>query len=100
MNHQLKSLSDSHLMTSTVTVLTTLRRVDLGLLEHLGEIECRELHLKSGYSSLFKMCTDKFRLSEASAYRRVAAARLIQKFPMVKVQLLSGDVSMCTLAMV
>ena len=100
MNHQLKLLSDSHLMNSTVTVLTTLRRVDLTLLEHLGEIESRELHLKSGYSSLFKMCTEKFRLSEATAYRRVAAARLIQKFPMVKVQFLSGDVSMCTLAMV
>ena len=100
MNHQLKSLSDSHLMNATETVLTTLRRVDLALLEHLAEIEIRELHLKSGYSSMFKMCTDKFRLSEASAYRRVAAARLIRKFPMVKVQFLSGDVSMCTLAMV
>ena len=100
MNHGLKSLSDSRLLDSTVTVLTTLRRVDLALLEHLGEIEKRELHLKSGYSSLFKMCTDKFRLSEASAYRRVAAARLIRKFPMLKVQFLSGDVSMCTLAMV
>lgn len=55
MNHQLRLLSDSHLMNSTVTVLTTLRRVDLALLEHLGEIESRELHLKSGYSSLFKM---------------------------------------------
>ena len=100
MNHHLKSLSDSHLMNSAETVLTTLRRVDLALLEHLGEIERRELHLKSGYSSLFKMCTDKFRLSEASAYRRVAATRLLQKFPSVKVQFLSGDVSMCTLAMV
>ena len=100
MNQKLKSLSDSHLMNSTVTVLTTLRRVDLALLEHLGEIESRELHLKSGYNSLFKMCTEKFRLSEASAYRRVSAARLIQKFSMVKVQFLSGDVSMCTLAMV
>ena len=100
MNHHLKSLSDSHLINSAETVLTTLRRVDLALLEHFGEIEMRELHLKCGYTSLFKMCTDKFRLSEASAYRRVAAARLIQKFPSVKVQFLSGEVSMCTLAMV
>ena len=100
MNQRIESLSDSHLMNSAETVLTTLRRVDLALLEHLAEIEGRELHLKSGYSSLYKMCTDKFRLSEASAYRRVAAARLIQKFPSVKVQFLSGDVSMCTLAMV
>ena len=100
MNHHLKSLSDNHLMNSAKTVLTTLRRVDLALLEHLGEIESRELHLKCGYTSLFKMCTDKFRLSEASAYRRVAAARLIRKYPLVKVQFLSGDVSMCTLAMV
>ena len=100
MNHNLETLSDNHLMRSAETVLTTLRRVDLALLEHLGEIERRELHLKAGFSSMFRMCTDKFRLSEASAYRRVAAARLIQKFPSVKVQFLSGDVSMCILAMV
>ena len=100
MTHTLNSLNDSHLMDSTQTVLTTLRRVDLTLLEHLDEIESRELHLKSGYSSMFKLCTDKFRLSEASAYRRVAAARLMAKFPSVKVQFLSGAVSMCTLAMV
>ena len=100
MDQQIKPMSDSTLMDSTVKVLTTLRRVDLALLEHLAEIEIRELHLKLGYSSLFRMCTDKFRLSEASAYRRVAAARLIRKYPSVKVQFLSGDVSMCTLAMV
>ena len=100
MNYHLHSLSDNHLINSAQTVLRTLRRVDLALLEHLAEIERRELHLKSGYSSLFKMCIEKFRLSEASAYRRVAAARLIRKFPLVKVQFLSGEVSMCTLAMV
>ena len=96
----LKTLSNCNLMDSTEKVLTTMRRVDVALLEHLAEIERRELHLQSGYSSLFKMCTDKFRLSEASAYRRVAAARLVRKYPLVKVQLLNGEVSMCTLAMV
>ena len=96
----LKTMNDRHLMVSAEKVLTTMRRVDVALLEHLAEIEMRELHLQSGYSSLFKMCTEKFRLSEASAYRRVAAARLVRKYPLVKVQLLSGEVSMCTLAMV
>ena len=100
MNQTLRPMNDSTLVDSTLKVLTTLRRVDLALLEHLSEIEARELHLKLGYSSLFKMCTDKFRLSEASAYRRVAASRLIRKYPSVKMQLVAGDVSMCTLAMV
>ena len=96
----LKTLNDTHLIDSTEKVVTTLRRVDLALLEHLAEIEARELHLKSGYSSLFKMCTEKFRLSEASAYRRVAASRLLRKYPLVKAHLAAGDVSMCTLAAV
>ena len=47
-------------------LLATARAVDLAMLEHLGEIESLELHLKSGYNSLFKMCTEKFRLSEAA----------------------------------
>ena len=100
MSEPLKTLSDSPLLTSTAQVVSTLRRIDLILLEHLAEIEVRELHLKAGYSSLFKMCTDKFRLSEASAYRRVAASRLIQRYPSAKAQLLAGEVSMCTLATV
>ena len=100
MTESFKALSDNQLIDSAEKVVTTLRRVDVSLLEHLAEIEGRELHLRDGYSSLFKMCTEKFRLSEASAYRRVAAARLLRQFPSVKVQLLSGEVTMCTLALV
>ena len=56
MIYPFKNLTDSQLLHSTEAVLTSLRRVDVSLLEHLGEIEVRELHLKDGYSSLFKMC--------------------------------------------
>jgi hypothetical protein len=44
------------------------------------KVEDRRLHLALGYSSLFTYCTARLRLSEASAYSRITAARLARRF--------------------
>src|SRR5450755_3367713 len=51
------------------------------LLAHLAELEERRLHLQLGFPSLFAYCVEAVGLSEGSAGRRVAAARVCRRFP-------------------
>ena len=49
------------------------------VLAHLAELEERRLHLQLGFPSLFAYCVEALRLSEGSAGRRVAAARVCRR---------------------
>src|SRR5450631_912352 len=51
------------------------------VLAHLAELEERRLHLQLGFPSLFAYCVQALGLSEGSAGRRVAAARVCRRFP-------------------
>src|SRR5688572_24299985 len=53
------------------------------VLAHLAEVEARELHLSAGCSSMFVYCTSVLGLAEGSAYRRITAARVARRFPMI-----------------
>src|SRR5450432_747841 len=50
------------------------------VLAHLAELEVRRLHLQLGFRSLFAYCVEALGLSEGSAGRRVAAARVCRRF--------------------
>jgi hypothetical protein len=65
---------------------------------HLAEFDQRRLYLQEGCSSLYTWLTDRLRLSNASAYRRVTAARLQQRMPVVAAYLRDGRVTLTKLA--
>src|SRR5262249_22019116 len=52
------------------------------------------------YSSLFSLLTERLNLSNASAYRRITAARLVSRIPCVLPHLQSGRVSLTKLCLV
>ena len=70
------------------------------MLEHLIEVERRELFLVEGYGSLFAYCTKKFRYSEPAANRRICSARALAKFPELRCLLIEGELSLTTLSLV
>lgn len=78
---QLSELSDSDLLASTRKLVGRSNRLLAALLLHLGEVEARGLHRIRACSSLYTYCIYELRLSEDEAFRRVAAARLVQRFP-------------------
>jgi hypothetical protein len=49
----------------------------------LIEVEDRRLHLQLACPSLFDFCTRRLGMSESEAFRRIAAARLANRFPQV-----------------
>ena len=51
------------------------------LLSHLGEVDKRRLYLGEACSSMFSYCVEVLHFSEASAFKRIAAARAARQFP-------------------
>jgi hypothetical protein len=58
-------------------------RVLATLLAHLAEVETRGVHRIRACSSLYTYCIYELRFSEDEAARRVSAARLVKRFPVV-----------------
>src|SRR5450432_1429416 len=66
-------------------------------LAHLAELEERRLHLQLGFPSLFAYCVEAVGLSEGSAGRRVAAARVCRRFPEAFEHVARGDLHLSAL---
>jgi 5-methylcytosine-specific restriction endonuclease McrA len=92
--------SDRELLCDVATLVGSHRELTAKLVAHLAEIEERGLELLSGYSSMFDFCQKKLGMSEAEAFRRILAARLSRRFPLVLPLLASGSVTLSTLELV
>jgi len=79
----LKTLSDKELLIRVSKLVKQEHHLTLEILPHLLEVEKRDLHLKAGYSSLYKYCVDSLGFSESTAVRRIRAARCARQFPEV-----------------
>ncbi len=74
---------DQALIARLIEALGNERRCQRAFLEALAEVDERKLHLQLGYQSLFAYCTRGLGLSEASAAKRIAVARLGVRYPWV-----------------
>lgn len=89
--------SDDELLYAARRLIGAERKLAAKLVTYLAEIEGRRLHLVAGYASMFDFCTRGLGLSENEAFRRIAAARLGRRFPVVHLLLASGAVHLTTL---
>ena len=78
---RLLGVKNAELMAGLSQLVTRGNELTAELLAHLGELEERRLHLQLGFASLFSYCVETLGLSEGSAGRRVAAARVCRRFP-------------------
>ena len=79
----LKNLSDKDLLNRLKKLVNEEHNLTLEILPHIAEIDRRELYLLYGYGSLSEYCVSFLGYGESSAWRRVAAARVIAKYPEV-----------------
>jgi 5-methylcytosine-specific restriction endonuclease McrA len=96
----LRESSDETLLAAVATLVGSQRELTAKLVAHLAEIEERRLHLVAGFSSMFDFCQQKLGMSEGEAFRRILAARLSRRFPLVLSLLASGSVNLSTLELV
>src|SRR5262245_7336404 len=78
---QLGSLGNDELLASLSAIIGKDNGLTADLLAHLGECDERRLHLDLGFPSLFAYCTESLGFCEATAWRRITAARVCREFP-------------------
>jgi hypothetical protein len=96
----LKKLSDDDLLKRLKKCRGAERALLLKILRYINEVERRRLYLPRGYGSLYDFCTDYLRYSRTAAWRRIHAARCIERFPLVAEHLLSGELTLTAVAMI
>ena len=95
----LKSLSNSVLVSELKSKVLEERKLLNEILELLFEVSSRKLYLDLAYPSLFEFCVRELGYGEASAYRRIEAMRLLKGFSEetqnnLKERIESGDLNL------
>jgi hypothetical protein len=92
-------LSDAELLAATRGLVGRSNQLLAALLAHLGEVETRGIHRTRACSSLYTYCIYELRFSEDEAFRRVAAARLVRRFPALWDAIAAGELHLTGLLM-
>jgi 5-methylcytosine-specific restriction endonuclease McrA len=92
-------LSDAELLAATRSLVGRSNQLLAALLVHLGEVEARGIHRTRACSSLYTYCIYELRFSEDEAFRRVAAARLVRRFPALWDAVAAGELHLTGLLM-
>jgi hypothetical protein len=74
---------DGPLLTTFDQLLGDERGSTARLIACLAEVDARRLYAPVGYSSMYNFCIEAKGLSEDAAHRRIQAARLARKFPVI-----------------
>ena len=90
-------LDDDQLIASTQRLLREERILSARLLEHLAEVDTRQLYRQHAYSSMFEYAVEALHLSEAEAYLRIGAARTGRRFPRVLQMFAAGELHLSAL---
>jgi hypothetical protein len=96
----LKSVSNSDLLTNTKLLVSNEKKIGIEVLRHLREIDSRKAFAEIGYSSLFDYCIRELQYAEGSAWRRIQAMRLLREIPEYEEKLKDGLVNVATLSKV
>ncbi len=89
-NYSLKYISNDDLLFRTENLVQTERKIMHLVLSHILEIMSRKLYADLGFDSMYTMMIKKYGYSEASAIRRIDAAKLLRSVPEVADRLKSG----------
>lgn len=88
----LRPLSDETLMARTQALARNERTSLADMIEHLIELDRREILIDRGFASLFAYCTSSLGYSEQAAFSRIRAARAAREHPEILRQLRDGTI--------
>lgn len=94
----LKHLTDKQLLNDTKKLAYEVRKTTTILLHHIREVDTRKLFSDLGYQSLFYYVVHELGFAEASAVRRIKAARLLNEMPEIEKKIESGDLTLSNLS--
>ena len=79
----LRHVPDATLLADLAALVATDRHTTAALLAHLAEVEHRRLFLPAACSSMFVYATQVLGFSEDAALKRIRAARVARRFPLI-----------------
>jgi len=94
------TLSDKELLGTVEQLARSEQHATAHLVASLAELDARRLYRDAGCSSLFTYCTQRLHLSEHAAYRRIEAARVARRFPLILELLGEGAVTLTAVGLV
>lgn len=97
---RLLHLKDKNLLAETKRLVNSEREATTQVLHHLIEIDRRKLYCELKCSSLFDYCVKELGYSEASAQRRIVAARMLAKIPKIEKKIESGELTLSNISLV
>jgi hypothetical protein len=95
----LEHLEDQQLLDALTTLVGSSADITAELVAHLAAVDGRDLYRPVGFSSLYAYCTDALGFSEGEAMRRVSAARVARRFPVVLGMMSKRDLGLTAVAM-
>jgi len=101
MNRFVKKLNNEDLVKQLEALLKDDCLLEVDILAYMGEVDHRRLYRERAFSSMFQFVVEELFLSESMAYKRITAARLARKYPVLLTKLAKGDLHLtgiCLLA--
>jgi hypothetical protein len=95
----LRECGDDELISGLDRLVARERQVTADVLAHLAEVDARKLYADRAYTSLFQYVVEHLGHSEGAARRRITAARLAQRFPLILERLAVGAIHLSGLTL-
>jgi hypothetical protein len=99
LDRELRKASDTELVAGIETAVREEREKVTVVLHHLREVDRRRLYSALGYKSLYEFAAKHFHYTEAEAYSRIAAMKLLRALPEMEEKVNSGELSLTHLNM-
>jgi hypothetical protein len=96
---EINRLSNDQLLSSLEEQFALERKTSHHILLFLKEIRSRRLFAERGFPNMFSMLVGHFQQSESAANQRLKALDLMTEVPVVEERLVSGDLSLSSVAM-
>jgi hypothetical protein len=94
----LAHLSDEALLGELARVNRAHTTVTAELVAHIAEFDARKLYLVRARPSMFAYCVERLGCSEDEACRRISAARIARKWPVILRRIAAGELSLTVLS--
>ena len=96
---ELTELTDDALVSRISTLCAQGHVLTARLIVLLIEVEERRLDLRSACTSMFDFCQRRLGMSEGAAFRRITAARLVKRFPVLLARIERGELHLSTMVL-
>src|SRR5262245_5202823 len=99
MSGMLAGISNAQLIERVRELVRRGNAVEAELMDHLAEVDARQLYLEEGCSSMFVYCVRVLHFAEGVAYKRIQAARAARRHPQLMAALRAGDLHLTAIGL-